>query len=124
MLAGARALGDFHRTLMWDGTVPEYWASILWEQPMGHYAQAWFQALTTHYGLSDEDATYFSTHHEADLQEHQGFIAHGELNQMVLIRIIEDGYEERPGYPLEYCALAPVDLNDLMMEAVLKESKA
>ncbi|MBI4523321.1 MAG: iron-containing redox enzyme family protein [Deltaproteobacteria bacterium] len=115
MLPEARAILDFKRALLWEGTVAEWWFSMLTEEPIGHWAAAWFRALTTHYGFSHEQAIYFSTHEEADLKEHDGVMGHGSFNRLVMQRILEDGYgDTREGYTLEYCALASVDLYGLM----------
>jgi hypothetical protein len=106
--------------LLWEGTVAEWWFSIMTEEPIGHWAAAWYRALTTHYRMTREQATYFSTHEEADLQEHaDGVMGHSSFNKTVMHRILEDGYADtRTGYGLEYCALATVDLYGLMHKAV------
>jgi pyrroloquinoline quinone (PQQ) biosynthesis protein C len=119
MLPEARAILDFKRALLWEGTVAEWWFSMLTEEPIGHWAAAWFKALTTHYGFSRQQAVYFSTHEEADLKEHdQGVMGHGSFNRMVMQRILEDGYADvREGYTLEYCAIASVDLYGVMHRA-------
>lgn len=124
MLPGARAILDFKRALLWEGTVAEWWFSMLTEEPIGYWARAWFKALTTHYGFTREQATYFSTHEEADLQEHdEGVMGHGSFNRMVMRRILEDGYADvREGYNLEYCAFAAVDLYGLMHRAAYEEA--
>ena len=70
MLPEARIVLDFKRGLLWEGTVAEWWFSIMTEEPIGHWAAAWYRALTTHYDMTREQATYFSTPEEADLQEH------------------------------------------------------
>jgi pyrroloquinoline quinone (PQQ) biosynthesis protein C len=36
MLPACRALPDFHRTLLNDGQIQEYWFSVLWERPFGN----------------------------------------------------------------------------------------
>jgi len=124
MLPGARAILDFKRALLWEGTVAEWWFSMLTEEPIGHWAAAWFQALTTRYGFTRDQAIYFSTHEEADLKEHDdGVMGHGSFNRMVMQRILEDGYADvRAGYSLEYCAFASVDLYGLMHRAAYEES--
>ncbi len=115
MLPEARSILDFKRSLLWEGTVAEWWFSMLTEEPIGHWAAAWFKALTTQYGFSRQQAIYFSTHEEADLEEHDGVMGHGSFNRMVMQRILEDGYADtRAGYTLEYCALASVDLYGVM----------
>lgn len=120
MLPEARIVLDFKRGLLWEGTVAEWWFSIMTEEPVGHWAAAWYRALTTHYGMTPQQATYFSTHEEADLQEHaDGVMGHSSFNKTVMQRILEDGYADvRAGYSLEYCAFATVDLYGLMHKAV------
>ena len=124
MLPEARAILDFKRGLLWEGTVAEWWFSMLTEEPIGYWSAAWFKALTTHYGFSREQAIYFSTHEEADLREHdEGVMGHGSFNRMVMQRILEDGYADvREGYTLEYCALASVDLYGVMHRAAYELS--
>lgn len=124
MLPGARAILDFKRALLWEGTVAEWWFSMLTEEPIGHWAASWFKALTTHYGFTRAQAIYFSTHEEADLKEHdEGVMGHGSFNRLVMRRILEDGYADvREGYSLEYCAIASVDLYGLMHRAAYEES--
>jgi pyrroloquinoline quinone (PQQ) biosynthesis protein C len=122
MLPESRAILDFKRALLWEGTVAEWWFSMLTEEPIGHWAAAWFKALTTHYGFSPQQAVYFSTHEEADLTEHgDGVMGHGRFNRMVMQRILEDGYADvREGYTLEYCAIASVDLYGVMHRAAVE----
>jgi pyrroloquinoline quinone (PQQ) biosynthesis protein C len=119
MLPEARAILDFKRGLLWEGTVAEWWFSMLTEEPIGHWAAAWFKTLTTKYGYTNQQAIYFSTHEEADLKEHDdGVMGHGSFHRMVMQRILEDGYADtREGYSLEYCALASVDLYGVMHRA-------
>lgn len=118
MLPECRAILDFKRALLWEGTVAEWWFSMLTEEPIGHWAAAWFKTLTTQYGFTKQQAVYFSTHEEADLREHDDVMGHGSFNRMVMQRILEDGYADtREGYSLEYCALASVDLYGVMHRA-------
>src|SRR5678816_1055623 len=117
MLPEARALPDFQRTLMVDGQIQEYWFSVLWEHAFGETCLDWFRALTTHYGLSTEQANYFSKHHEADTMDHLDRKAHGAVTQTVLVRLSLIHISERPGYSAEYCAVTPADLNALFMNA-------
>lgn len=117
MLPEARGLADFHRTLTTDGMIQEYWASVLWEGAFGHTCLKWFNALTTHYNLTPEQADYFHKHHEADTMDHLGREAHSKVTRRILIRLLEEGCVERPGYSLEYCALTPVDLYRQMLDA-------
>lgn len=119
MLPEARAILDFKRCLLWEGTVAEWWFSMLTEEPIGHWAAAWFKTLTAKYGFTREQAIYFSTHEEADLKEHDhGVMGHGSFNRLVMRRILEDGYADfRAGYNPEYCATAAVDLYGVMHRA-------
>ena len=122
MLPEARAILDFKRALLWEGTVAEWWFSMLTEEPIGHWAAAWFKTLTAKYGFNRQQAVYFSTHEDADLKEHDdGVMGHGSFNRMVMQRILEDGYADvREGYTLEYCALAAVDLYGVMHRAAVE----
>ena len=122
MLPEARAILDFKRGLLWEGTVAEWWFSMLTEEPIGHWAATWFKTLTTQYGFTPQQAVYFSTHEEADLKEHDdGVMGHGSFNRMVMQRILEDGYADtRAGYNLEYCAIAAVDLYGVMHRAAVE----
>jgi hypothetical protein len=117
MLPECRALPDFHRTLLNDGQIQEYWFSVLWEHPFGNSCLDFFKALTMHYGLTTAEASYFSKHHEADTMDHLDRKAHGAVTQTVLVRLLQEGINERPGYAAEYCAVTPADLNRLFMDA-------
>ncbi|MCZ6625571.1 MAG: iron-containing redox enzyme family protein [Deltaproteobacteria bacterium] len=123
MLPEARGLADFHRTLLVDGLIQEYWLSALYEGAFGASCKDWFEALTTHYNITHEQASYFFKHHEADTTDHLGRRAHAEVTQTILIRLLQQGILERPGYSLEYCALTPVNLNASMMDAVYKATR-
>ena len=126
MLPEARAILDFKRALLWEGTVAEWWFSMLTEEPIGHWAASWYRALTGCYGFSREQAIYFSTHEEADLREHdEGVMGHGSFNRAVMERILQDGYADvREGYNLEYCALTAVDLYGIMHRGVYEHGMA
>jgi len=123
MLAGFRAKIDFFRAVVWEGTVAEFYAAGATEEQFGYWSAEFFQALTTHYGVTVEEAIYFSTHEEADLKEHEGVMGHGSFRRLVLQRLLEDGMAQvRPGYSLEYCALTPIDLHGVILQAVLNAS--
>jgi pyrroloquinoline quinone (PQQ) biosynthesis protein C len=118
-----RSLIDFRRALLWEGTMAEVYAAGSTEQQIGYWSAECFKAVTAHYGLTPEQAAYFSTHEEADLKEHQGgVIGHGSFRRMVLERLLEEGAETRPGYSLEYCANTSVDLYGAMFQAALQNS--
>ncbi len=125
MLAEFRAHIDFKRALVWEGTVAEFYAAGATEEQFGYWSAEFFKALTTHYGLTPEQAIYFSTHEEADLREHEGGVmGHGSFRRMVLQRLLEDGMAEvRPGYSLEYCGMTSVDLYAVMLDAVMKAAE-
>ena len=118
MLPAARGLADFQRTLLVDGLIQEYWLSVLWEGAFGETCNKWSRALTDYYGLKPEQVVYFSKHYEADTMEHLDRKAHSKVTQIILSRILQQGITERPGYPMEYCALTPVDLYASMLEGV------
>ena len=121
MLAEFRAKIDFKRSILWEGTVAEFYAAGATEEQTGYWSADFFKALTRHYGLSAEEAIYFSTHEEADLKEHaDGVMGHGSFRRLVLQRLLEDRMAEvRPGYSLEYCGLTAVDLHGVILQAAL-----
>jgi pyrroloquinoline quinone (PQQ) biosynthesis protein C len=121
MLAEFRAKIDYFRAIVWEGTVAEFYAAGTTEEQFGHWAGEVFSALTTHYGLTPEEAVYFSLHEEADTREHEGGImGHGRFRRLVLQRLLEDGAEVRAGYNLEYCALTSMDLHGAILQAALQ----
>jgi pyrroloquinoline quinone (PQQ) biosynthesis protein C len=106
-----RALLDWYRGLLWEGTMVEFWAGILIEEYIGYWAQRFREGLEKN-GYKRESAAYFTTHEEADLAEHgEGVIAHGELNRLVVQRMLETGYgaDVRPNVGIAYAALTTVD---------------
>jgi pyrroloquinoline quinone (PQQ) biosynthesis protein C len=120
MLAEFRAQLDFMRSILWAGTVAEFYAAGATEEQTGYWSAEFFKALTPHYGLNREQAVYFSTHEEADLEEHEGVMGHGSFRRLVLQRLFEDGMATaRPGYSLEYCGLTAVDLHGVCLQAAL-----
>src|SRR5262249_16969324 len=121
MLAEFRAKIDFKRSILWEGTGDEFYAAGATEEQTGYWSADCFRALTTHYGLTAEQAVYFSTHEEADLKEHaDGVMGHGSFRRLVLRRLLEDGMVDvRPGYSLEYCGLTAVDLHGVILQAAL-----
>lgn len=120
MLAEFRAKIDFKRAILWEGTVAEFYAAGATEEQTGYWSADCFKALTTHYGLTPEQAVYFSTHEEADLKEHEdGVMGHGSFRRLVLQRLLEGGIEVRAGYDLDYCGLTAVDLHGGILNACL-----
>jgi pyrroloquinoline quinone (PQQ) biosynthesis protein C len=118
MLAEFRAKLDFKRSILWEGTVAEFYAAGATEEQTGYWSAEFFKALTGQYGLTREQAVYFSTHEEADLKEHDGVMGHGSFRRLVLQRLFQDGMAQaRPGYTLEYCALTAVDLHGKILQA-------
>lgn len=124
MLSEFRAKIDFMRGIVYEGTTAEWYASVTTEEQIGHWSAVCYKALTTHYGFNRETATYFATHVEADLAEHEeGVMGHGSFNRTALQRLLESGMaDERPTYGLEYCAMTSVDLHGVMLRAAFEEA--
>jgi pyrroloquinoline quinone (PQQ) biosynthesis protein C len=119
-MPSARALADFHKVVVTDGALADYWASVLWEEAMGPWCVDWMKALTTHYGVAKDEIIYFSAHYEADVAEHEGRAAHSSVVQTVLERMLMDGVaDELSGFGLEYCAVTPVKLLGQMHQACM-----
>ena len=124
MLAEFRAKLDFKRSLLWEGTMAEFYAAGATEEQTGYWSADFYKALTARYGLTHEQAVYFSTHEEADLKEHDGVMGHGSFRRLVLRTLLEDGMAQaRPGYTLEYCGLTAVDLHGVCLQAALDAGK-
>jgi pyrroloquinoline quinone (PQQ) biosynthesis protein C len=122
-LPAARAINDFCHKIFIDGSIVELWGLHVFEESLSQWSSEWYQALTTHYGFSKEDAIYFSTHEQADMDTHklgasdEEAMGHGAFNRSVLIRALQESIEYRAGYSMEYCALTMVDLHAQMKQA-------
>ena len=113
--AAGRAISDYCRRIFQDGSIIELWGLHVYEETLGRWSKQWAEALTSHYGLSQQQAVYFTAHAEADLVQHDGRMGHGPLNRMILQRILEqDMTATKLGYDLQYCAFTMVDLQSLM----------
>ena len=124
MLADCRGILEFKRGLLHEGTLLEWWTAMATEEPVGHWAREWKQALTGKYGFQLAQVEYFRTHEEADLEVHSdGILGHGEFNRVVLQRILEEGLvETRPGFSFEYSPLTAVDFYGLFFDGVYNRS--
>ena len=125
MLSDFRGKIDFMRGIVYEGTAAEWYAAVTTEEQIGYWSAACYKALTSHYGFDRDKATYFATHVEADLAEHEeGVMGHASFNRMALQRLLEKGMaDERPTYGLEYCAMTSVDLHGAMLRAAMEEAE-
>jgi len=104
MLAECRAFLEYYRGVLYEGTMVEWWASFCVEEAVGHWARFFGGALRKNYNLPEDKIVYFRVHAKADLEEHDGVMAHADLDWMVLKKLLEEGKAEtRPGFNLEYC---------------------
>jgi hypothetical protein len=111
--AAGRAISDYCRRIFQDGSIIELWGMHVYEETLGHWSKQWEEALTSRYGLSKQQAVYF-TAAEADLVQHDGRMGRS-LNHMILQRILEQGLTTtKLGYDPKYCAFTMVDLQSLM----------
>ena len=117
-IAADRILIDAELGLVTNGAVTT-------EEQIGHWSAACYNALTGHYGFDRDKATYFATHVEADLAEHEeGVMGHASFNRMALQRLLETGMaDERPTYGIEYSAMTSVDLHGVMLRAAMEEAE-
>ena len=121
MLPECRALLEWHRGLLYEGTITEWWAALADEEPIGHWSKQWREALTDKYGFQAGQTDYFRVHEEADLEVHEGVMGHGEFNRRSLQRLLEEGLVLlRPGFTLEYCAFTSVDYLAMFFDGVYK----
>jgi hypothetical protein len=104
MLAECRAFLEYYRGVLYEGTMVEWWASFCVEEAVGHWARFFGGALRKVYKMPEDKIVYFRVHAQADLEEHDGVMAHADLDWTVLKKMLEEGRAEtRPGFNLEYC---------------------
>ena len=122
MLAECRAILEFKRGLLHEGTMLEWWSSMATEEPIGYWAREWRKALMDKYALNLDQVRYFKTHEEADLEVHdKGIMGHGEFNREVMRRLLQEGLVwTRPGFTFEYSALTAVDYYGIFFDGVYK----
>ncbi|HTN73261.1 MAG TPA: iron-containing redox enzyme family protein [Methylomirabilota bacterium] len=117
-----RAISDYCRRIFQDGSIIELWGLHVYEETLGLWSKQWAEALTSHYGLSKQQAVYFTAHAEADLVQHDGRMGHGPLNRIILQRILEQGMTStKLGYDPQYCAFTMVDLHSLMEKNAIED---
>ncbi len=115
-----RALTEFARGLVYEGSFIEWWARSLNEEMFGHWAKHWRRALIDQYKVSEGDLHYFQVHEEADLHEHEeGLLPHGEVARRVFQTLLQDGLTwSRPGWGAEYCCLTNADYVALFHDGI------
>jgi pyrroloquinoline quinone (PQQ) biosynthesis protein C len=125
VFAECRALTEFARGLVYEGSMIEWWARSLNEEMFGHWARRWRQALLEKYQLKEADLHYFQVHEEADLHEHEdGLMAHGQVARIVFERMLQDGLTwSRPGWGAEYCCLTNADYVALFHDGIYQHAK-
>lgn len=121
LIPEARAMIDSRVRLYLEGPMAEVYAAGLTEGSIGQWFGVWYRALTTHYGLTPEQARYFDVHHEADTREHASGRAHALGNAYIIQKCLEDGYRpERPGFTLESSVRLAADLWELFLDGILR----
>lgn len=120
-----RALTEFARGLVYEGTMIEWWARSLNEEMFGHWSKKWRQALLEKYGFQDTQLNYFQVHEEADLHEHEeGLMAHGQVARLVFQTMLQDGLVwSRPGWGPEYCCLTNADYVAMFHDGIYQHAK-
>jgi len=120
-----RALTEFARGLVYEGTMIEWWARSLNEEMFGHWSRKWRQALVEKYGFKDAQLHYFQVHEEADLHEHEeGLMAHGQVARLVFQTMLQDGLVwSRPGWGPEYCCLTNADYVAMFHDGIYRHAQ-
>ena len=123
--AECRALTEFARGLLYEGTLIEWWGRSLNEEMFGHWSREWRKALLDKYQYKDEELHYFQVHEEADLVEHDdGLLGHGEVARMIFRTLLEDGLTwTRPGWSPEYSCITNADYVALFHDGIYKHAK-
>jgi pyrroloquinoline quinone (PQQ) biosynthesis protein C len=117
LIPEARAWLDYFVRLVLEGTFAECVAGYLGEGCFPEFAKIFEKALTTHYGLSQQDVKYFRIHGEQDE-------VHGPGNQYILRRLIEThNHQERPGWGLDYVSSTGGQLFVSFLDGVYRRYK-
>jgi pyrroloquinoline quinone (PQQ) biosynthesis protein C len=126
VFAECRALTEFARGLVYEGSMIEWWARSLNEEMFGHWSKRWRRALLEKYQFKDNDLHYFQVHEEADLEEHEeGLMAHGQVARLVFQTLLQDGLVwTRPGWSPEYCCLTNADYVAMFHDGIYQRAKA
>jgi pyrroloquinoline quinone (PQQ) biosynthesis protein C len=124
LIPEARAYVDFTVRIAREAPWVELWSWFLIEEPYGRdLMPAFFGALNEHYGFRPEQLEYFRVHHEADTQDHEESMAHGEMNKLFLRTALEEGYvEERPGWGMERSTRLGCDMFSLLFSGHYKRT--
>lgn len=125
VFAECRALTEFARGLVYEGSMIEWWARSLNEEMFGHWSKRWRRALLESYRFKDSDLHYFQVHEEADLEEHEeGLMAHGQVARLVFQALLQDGLAwTRPGWSPEYCCLTNADYVAMFHDGIYRNSR-
>lgn len=112
MIPECRVFLEWYRGLLYEGTMAEFWSALVVEEYIGHWARMFRLGMEKMGFAGKNDAPYFHTHEEADLEEHAGGVmAHGEFNWSVLERLLANGHTAcRPGFSPPYAMRTTVDL--------------
>jgi len=120
-----RALTEFARGLVYEGTMIEWWARSLNEEMFGHWSRQWREALLEKYKFNQADLHYFQVHEEADLEEHDdGLMAHGQVARLVFETLLRDGLTwTRPGWGPEYACLTNAAYVSMFHEEIYRHAR-
>ena len=125
LIPEARAMIDSRVRMFVEGPMAEAYAVGLTEGSIGQWFGVWYHALTTRYGLTPAQASYFDVHHEADTMEHESGRAHALGNAYIVQTCLEDGYRpERPGFTLESSVRLGADLWELFLDGLMRRYPA
>lgn len=126
VFAECRALTEFARGLVYEGSMIEWWGRSLNEEMFGHWAMRWRRALLEKYNFTDSQLHYFQVHEEADLHEHDdGLMAHGQVARMIFETMLMDGLTwHRPGWTPEYCCLINTDYVAMFHDGIYQHARA
>src|SRR5215470_13899047 len=114
VFAECRALTEFARGIVYEGSMIEWWGRSLNEEMFGHWSREWRQALLNKYKFK-----------EADLEEHdEGLMAHGKVTRLIFQTLLQDGLVwTRPGWSPEYCCLTNADYVALFHDGIYQHAR-
>lgn len=88
-----------HDAMVWGNQMRRRLGVSILEALFAEWCALWFESLTKHYGLTEEEAYYFKLHAEADsLSNHPSgeavgheIMGHGQGHRYLAVRMLEDG---------------------------------
>ncbi len=116
-----------HDSAVWSYGLRQRLGAGIGEELFAEWCALWFESLTKHYGLTKEDAYYFSLHAEADsFSDHRSgeaigheIMGHSQSVRYIAVRMLEDGLVSPEEFRQGTLRQANIEDNLNFLDAVL-----